>query len=90
MLPWGGLFLRAIEGDFLDNKLALATLTFGMSFDVGVVLSNFVNDATVGSVEVKTLGVAGGANFTNPIFGLFGDAVSALALIVGNININTG
>lgn len=66
------------------------SLTFGMSFDVGVVLSNFVNDATVCRIEIKTFGVTGGANFTNPIFGLFGDAVSALALIVGNININTG
>ena len=54
---------------------------FGVGADVGVILSDFVDDAAIGGIEVELLGVAGLADFANPTFSLVGDAFGALALI---------
>ena len=81
--PW-------LEREFLDNEDAVLPFPFGVSGDVGVVLGDFVDDAAIGGVQVELLGATGLADFANPAFGLLGDAVGALALVVGNVNVDTG
>ena len=81
--PW-------LEGDFLDDEDAVLPFPFGVGADVGVILSDFVDDAAIGGVEVELLGVAGLADFANPAFGLVSDALGALTLIVGDVNVDAG
>ena len=81
--PW-------LEGDFLDDEDAVLPFPFGVGADIGVILGDFVDDAAIGGVEVELLGVAGLADFANPTFSLVGDAFGALALIVGDVNIDAG
>lgn len=73
---------------FLDDDLALAAFAFGVGSDVRVILGYLVDNAAIGGIEVDTLGLAGGADFANPIFGLLGNAIGTLALVIGDINIH--
>lgn len=70
--------------------MALATFPFGVSLDVGIVLSDFMNDTAIGCVEIENFGLASGTDFTNPIFGLFGNAICTLTLIISNVDTHTG
>ena len=49
-----------------------------------------MDDTTIGGVQVELLGATSLANFANPALGLLGDAVGALALVVGDINVDAG
>lgn len=61
-----------------------------MGSDVGVIFGEFVNNATVGGVEVDGYRFTSLADFFNPAFGFFRDAVGALAFVVGDIDVDTG
>ena len=49
-----------------------------------------MNGTAVGGVEVECEGLAGVADLADPIFGFFGYAVGALALVIGNVYVDTG
>ena len=85
-----GVGQRRLEGDFLNDEDAVLPFPFGVGGDVGVVLGDFVDDAAIGGVQVELLGTTSLANFTDPAFGLLGDAVGALALVVGDVNVDAG
>lgn len=91
---FGDILLRVgrlqLEGDFLNDENAVLPFPFGVGGDVGVILGDFVDDAAIGGVEVKLFGATSLANFANPAFGLLGDTVGALALVVGDVNIDAG
>ena len=77
-----------LVGFFDDVKATLATFASTEGFNVTIVASEAVDNATVGSIEVENTLFAGGTNLANPLLGLMLDFVGALALIISNVNIN--
>ena len=58
-----------------------------MGSNVGIILSEFMDDATIGGVQVDRHRFTGCADLFYPTFGAFGNAVGALTFVVGNIDI---
>lgn len=69
-----------------DDELTRVTFAFGVGGDVGKIFGEFVDGATVDSVEIEAERSAGGANATNPFQGLFLDALGLMAFVVGDID----
>ena len=59
-----------------------------MRCDVGVVFGEFVDNAAIGGVEVDCHWLAGLADFFDPAFGLFRNAVGALTFVVGDVDVD--
>ena len=81
---------QRLKSDFLNDEDAVLPFPFGVGSDVGVVLGDFVDDAAIGGVQVELLGATSLADFANPALSLLGDAIGALALVVGDINVDAG
>jgi hypothetical protein len=71
-----------------DVKAAFATFALAKGLNVGIILREAVNNATIGGIKVKNLFLTGAADFLDPLLCLALNLISALALIVGNIDVD--
>ena len=59
-----------------------------MGSNVGIILSEFMDDATIGGVQVDRHRFTGCADLFYPTFGAFGNAVGALTFVVGDVDVD--
>ena len=82
------LFVSDVFAD--DMKATFAAFTLAKGFNVGIILSEAVDNAAISGIKVKYLFLTGAAHFLNPVLCLTLNLICALTLVICNVDVYAG